>query len=268
MVHYLNTQNSTLVRALTELDERLYNQHKDEMPPLNLNVVSGFALLLHKVRKDPDEFTDIDFVGRELDPRIKNAADEIGIKYNLGRGWLNNDVALFDDSMKSLELMVGKVHFEPAELGLKMINVSAARPQDLLRMKVVAVDTWIMGMPENEPYTRTKDFEDIKLLIDYIDVDIDTLKFETEEYVLGQETYSLIEEYVQTGYNRLMPQKTLENNHVSDFSAKPLNSNQSATTHTSCYTRYDGDSETMADLLAKQESNQCHTLDNSGSDVP
>jgi hypothetical protein len=33
-------------------------------------------------------------------------------------------------------------------------------------------------------------------------------------------------------------------------------------------TRYDSDSETMADLLAKQKSNQCHVLDSSGPDVP
>ena len=202
---HLNAQNSTLIKALTELDERLYSQYHNEIQPLNLNVIGGFALLLHNVRKDPNEFTDIDFVGRELDPRIKTIADEIGLKYNLGRGWLNNDVALFDDSMDIIENMVGKIHFEPVELNLKMINVNAARPQDILRMKVVAVDTWIIGMPKNEPYARARDFKDIKLLMDDIDVDMNTLIFETEEYVLEPETYSLIKEYTQTGYNRLMP---------------------------------------------------------------
>jgi hypothetical protein len=205
MAHYLNTQNSTLIKALTELDEWLYNQYKNEIQPLNLNVIGGFALLLHKVRKDPDEFTDIDFVGRELDPRIKTVADEIGLKYNLGRGWLNNDISLFDDSIDAVEDMVGKIYFEPSGLDLKMINVNAARPQDLLRMKVVAVDTWVMGMPSNEPYTRTKDFQDIKLLMNDINMDMNTLIFETKEYVLETETYSLIEEYMQTGYNRLVP---------------------------------------------------------------
>jgi hypothetical protein len=201
---YLTTENSALIKALSELDKELYNRYDKNIQPIAVNVIGGFGLLLHNVRKNPDMFTDIDFIGEDLEPHVKKIADKIGTKYNLGRNWLNNDISLIDSSLESVENMIGKIHFEPVtNIDLKIFKLNVADPQDLLRMKVFAIDTWLMGMPANEPYSRTKDFEDIRLLIDYLNINMDTLKLKTKKYTLIPETYQLIDKYIKTQKNRL-----------------------------------------------------------------
>jgi len=202
MVH-LNLQNSTLFRALTDLDNELRELVKE---PIELNTIGGFALILNNVRKNPDEYTDIDFVGQDFDSKIRSIIGKVGMRHNLGQNWLNNDVSAIDSSIESLELMVGEVEFKPI-LEMQSLKLNAARPEDILRMKVVAIDTWIMAMPENEPYTRTKDFGDIELLLKHTSKNLNTLKAETNEYVIMPETYALIEEYLEHGHNRLVPIK-------------------------------------------------------------
>jgi hypothetical protein len=121
--------------------------------------------------------------------------------------------------------MIGEIRFEPInDLNLNIFKLNVARPKDLLKLKVFAIDSWLMGMPANEPYTRTKDFEDIQSLMNHLNIDINKLKFETEEYILMPETYLLIDEYNKTGKNKLtnlISQKInlekFENNNSSDI---------------------------------------------------
>ena len=83
-------QDFLVTQALFALDAIL--------PPwphkVQLFVVGGYALQLAGVRKDPTEATDVDYIGQTFTGETRAAIDEIGLRFGLGKGWLNNDLLL------------------------------------------------------------------------------------------------------------------------------------------------------------------------------
>lgn len=147
-------------KALQELSEQLQNT---KMPPVSLNVIGGFALMLREVRS-ADDTTDIDYVGKNLPESFDKIADEIGVKHQLGRGWINNDVMLSGISLEDFEFATGKLHFDPAfQIGNIQINV--LDETDLLRMKLIAVDTSLTSVEMGGDFSRAKDLADIDALL-------------------------------------------------------------------------------------------------------
>ena len=178
-------------KALEELDRRLAEKG---VRPFELNVVGGFALLLEKIRI-PD-YTDIDYVGEDLDEEIKKIIDEVGEDFKLGRGWINNDVLMTGSTIEDLEYVVGELNFKPA-LSLRVINVNALDLNGVLRMKVVAIDTSYMGSRWGGEFTRVKDFADIKLLCDALGYTFKDLVNECYCYVEDHDTFLLIDYYLR-----------------------------------------------------------------------
>ena len=199
----MTAKNSTLIKALEDLDERLYVKYKGNIKPIELNVVGGFALMMNKIRLNPNEFTDIDYIGEDFSEDIKEIIDEVGMQYNLGRKWINNDVLLSGSSLEDIEFAVGKLSFNKS-LVLRVFIINILIPEDLLRMKVIAVDTSLMGADLGGEFTRTKDFKDIKSLMEFLNYDMPMLVKETSDYVLEKDTFKLINEYILTGKNRFI----------------------------------------------------------------
>lgn len=176
-------------KALTELAAELESRN---MPPVELNVIGGFALMLRGIR-DPDGITDIDYVGTDLSDGFEELADRIGLKHGMGKGWINNDGMLTGDSMEDFELSTGKLHFEHAfTVGPMKINVLDEK--DLLRIKVIAVDTAMVELEIGGGFARTKDFRDIYALM--LLQDIRTPKRIDEEFgdylICGDKTKDLL----------------------------------------------------------------------------
>ena len=176
-------------KALEELDSRLL---KLGVKPFDLKVVGGFALMLENVRLN--DYTDIDYIGKPLDNNIKEIVDSIGLEYGLGRGWINNDVLMSGFDLDDIELSTGKLEFKHVT-DMNVIRLYSLDKECILRMKIIAIDTSYMSAESTGSFDRSKDFKDIKLLMETIGVGMDELIIKTGEYVLNPQIYYLVNYY-------------------------------------------------------------------------
>jgi len=64
---------------------------------------------------------------------------------------------------------------------------------------MMAIDTTYMTLEAGETFTRMKDFSDVKLLMEQLNIDIPALKEMTSEYVLESVVYDIVDTYNKTG---------------------------------------------------------------------
>jgi len=159
---YLLPEDALVIAALRELDATLPPLAKGE-PQFILNVVGGYALIVRNIRTDRNQLTDIDYAGAKLPVAWRHIVDEIGAKYNLGRGWINNDLVLSDTGLEDLQLSTGLLEFKTFSTGLEHFQINIATEETLLRMKIIAVDTTLAAMSLGDDFTRARDLEDIAL---------------------------------------------------------------------------------------------------------
>lgn len=194
MIDQAKFKETPMGAALQELGERLEEQH---MPPVSINVIGGFAMMMREIR-DPSGTTDIDYVGNSLPEDFNKIADEIGIKHKLGVGWINNDVMLSGIQMEDFEFATGKLHFEPA-FSVGGISINVLEEPDLLRMKVISIDTSLAAIENGGDFTRAKDLEDIKTLMERRDMKPEDLRREYDEYLISPATPSVVKAYNEKG---------------------------------------------------------------------
>ena len=187
-------QDAPLFKALKELNEKLMQA---DTPPISLKVVGGFAMMCNETR-DKSGVTDIDYIGPDLAREVEQIAEDIGRKHNLGAHWINNDILLSGSTLEDIEFSTGKLHFYPA-FDLEKIAIDVLKSEDLLRMKVIAIDTSLTALDFGGEFTRTKDFADVKSLMKQLNIDISKLKELTGDYVYDAKTYDVIEEYTYNG---------------------------------------------------------------------
>jgi len=191
-------KNAITMKALIEVDN-LYAQ--DENRPdgkIKLNVIGGFALLLNNVRKNMTEYTDIDYIGGELPEKLGKIIKDVGIKHGLDVNWINNDSLLEGSSLEDLEITTGKLNFLP-KVDLNCFEVHSLCNEDLLRLKMMSIDTTYMILEAGENFTRKKDFSDVKLLMEELNIDVPALKKMTSDYVLEPAVYDIVDTFNKTG---------------------------------------------------------------------
>ena len=71
MVDIEKFKTSPMGKALVELSEEMGDEH---IPPITINAVGGFALMLHG-KRDIDSVTDIDYIGTEFSQKFNKIAD-------------------------------------------------------------------------------------------------------------------------------------------------------------------------------------------------
>ena len=185
----LELEKTLIGKALIELDEQLKNSIEGK---IELLVIGGFALVIHGIREDLNEYTDIDYIGEEItNDRFTIIKNKIGLKYGLGFNWFNNTVVLPGNTLEDIELLTGKLNFDKL-YDLNVFSIYVLRPIDLLRLKVIAIDTMIMAYEK----PRDKDLPDIKRLLNYLKIDFKKLKQLSQDYVLCKETFEIIEDYI------------------------------------------------------------------------
>lgn len=186
--------NTEMGKAVIELSQQM---EKKNIPPVSINVVGGFALMLNGIR-DADCRTDIDYVGDPLPDDFNKLADRIGNKYRLGTGWINNDVMLSGISLEDFEYSTGKLHFsESMQVGNITINV--LDEQDVLRMKLIAVDTSSMAAENGGEFSRIKDMPDVVTLLDRNNISCDQIMDKFGEYIMNESTPAIIQAYKDGG---------------------------------------------------------------------
>ena len=195
MINIKQITNTPMGDALSELNQKMI---ENNMPCIRLNVIGGFALMLHGLRPIGDQ-TDIDYVGSDIPEEITKIARPIGIKHHLGGDWINNDVMLSGISIEDFEFATGPLHFEDA-LSTDKISIAILSQEDLLRMKIISIDTANTAIQNGGDFTRLKDFPDIINLMKSQNMTLYDIQKTYEDYIIGEDTIDLIRTYKIEGY--------------------------------------------------------------------
>lgn len=179
MINKDQLAGTPMYEALKDLAEKM---NKNNMPPVELNVIGGFALMLHGVRP-ADRITDIDYVGTELPDVLNQLIEETGRIHSMEPGWINKDGMATGIGMDDFELSTGVLHFEPA-LSIGNININILKEKDLLRLKVIAVDTAMTELEATGEFARIKDFHDIYLLMNKMNMRPEDAIREYNDYMI------------------------------------------------------------------------------------
>lgn len=172
-------EGTPMYEALVDLAEKM---NKENMPPVELNVIGGFALMLHGVRP-ADGVTDIDYVGTDLPEKLNRLIEETGRAHRMEPGWINKDGMSSGISMEDFELSTGELHFVPA-LTVGNISVNVLEEKDLLRLKVIAVDTAMTELEATGEFARVKDFHDIHALMEKLQMSPEDAIREYSDYMI------------------------------------------------------------------------------------
>lgn len=187
-------ENSPMGKAVIELSKEM---QKRNMKPVSINVIGGFALMMNDIR-NPNDMTDIDYVGEPLPDDFNKLADEIGIKHDLGRGWINNDVMLSNSSMDDFEFATGKLHFNQS-MNVGNIKINVLDEKDVLRMKLIAIDTSLMAAEDGGDFSRAKDLSDVDKLLKRQNIECDQINEKFDEYIMDENTPAVIQAYRDGG---------------------------------------------------------------------
>lgn len=201
-------KNYEMYKALKQLDEELFEEN---VKPFRLNAVGGFALMMREIREKND-YTDIDYVGDALDPKIQKIVEKVGKENGFESDWVNNDVMCSGCTLEDFEFATGKLHFSPVLTDFKVVQLYALEKEDLLRMKVIAIDTMLVSVKETGGvFTRVKDFADIRALMEDLQMSVKNIHEKWGDYILEKDTYALIGYYNRTQDNKLVTPKAIKN---------------------------------------------------------
>lgn len=213
MISMDNFKGTPMCKALTDMAEEMERQG---MPPVELNVIGGFALMLRGYR-DLDSVTDIDYVGAGLPEKLDGIIRQVGLKHNMEPGWINNDGMLTGNSMDDFELSTGKLHFENAlQIGKMAINV--LDEEDLLRLKLISVDTAMTELEATGDFARRKDFADIEALMHAQGMGPEAVEERFGRYILCKpDTMQAVCEIYENGHEKAIETITEKCHQVRDM---------------------------------------------------
>lgn len=194
MLNIEDYKDSVLFRSVIELNEQLV---KADTEKIELNVVGGFALMIREVR-DKSGLTDIDYLGGPLFDNISEISKKIGLKNGLGHDWINNDIMLSGSSIEDFELSTGKLSFDEA-FDLEKIKVNVLQTEDILKLKVIAIDTALSAVDYGGDFTRMKDFGDIIKICDKTGISVEELGERFKENIVNKKTIAAIRTYKELG---------------------------------------------------------------------
>lgn len=179
-----------MYEALYQLDKALDSRGIHEV---ELNVCGGFAMMTRGLRS-AEGLTDIDYAGEDLPQEIRKISEEIGDKYGMPSDWINNDMMVSGFTMEEFKLSTGKLHFDPA-FELKSLKINVLQEKDLLKLKVIAIDTNLTAIELGGDFTRGKDFKDVKTLMDVMHVSLDDVAERYDSQILSDMTIKSLAAY-------------------------------------------------------------------------
>ena len=215
MIDKKELRKSPMGKALLELNSEL---QKKNLPHITLNVIGGFALILHE-KRNINDLTDIDYIGEELPDEVKQLSEKIGRKYHFASGWINNDVMASGFSMDDFMLATGQLHFEPY-MDTDNITVNVLSQEDLLKLKIIAIDTSLIAIEYGGDFTRMKDLPDIIKLMRDLNITYQDINETYTDFILGTHTITAIKTYETGGETAI--DKLISNIHQ-NYSADLIN---------------------------------------------
>ena len=195
-----------VTRALMELDDRL----PEDFPVLKLNIVGGYALQIRQIRTNPHQATDLDYLGSPHGQEYRPLVDEVGAKYGLSPGWLNNDLQLGEyDSIADIEISTGPLEFESLQSDLTHFEVSVATVPTLLRMKLISLGDQLIGFLDDEfpsEFVRVNDAVDLRMIFQAMGLTVDQIHQVIDE--LAANDYVLLPADLKIAVKQLLTDST------------------------------------------------------------
>lgn len=186
-----NIKDTLMGKALVELNaemERMNIKH------ISLDIVGGFALMARGIRKDMAAITDIDYVGASFPKELTPVIEKIGDKYGLGHDWVNNDLVMDGLSVDEFSYSTGDLHFDNA-VNMSSLSINFLREEDLLRLKILSLDTAMCAQELGGDFTRMKDFADVVALKEKLNLPWEIIEDMCEPYLLSMDVFDMIEAY-------------------------------------------------------------------------
>ena len=194
MRHWKDLHNTPMGNAIHELNQKMMEK---DLPSIQLNAVGGFALMLHGERETTC-LTDIDYIGDDLPEAIRQISAPIGLKYGLGKDWINNDVLLSGSNLRDMEFATGELHFLPG-IALDKIQIDILCEEDLLKLKVIAIDTSLTALDLGGDFTRLKDFPDTIALMQTLHESVSTISEQYGNLIIHDQTIPILKAYMEHG---------------------------------------------------------------------
>lgn len=180
--------------ALQELSDTLTRAGVDDR--INLNVVDFDRehCLLNCVGDIPSEV--VDFMR------------EVGEQFDMPENWINTGYCMPHNSVENFEKTVGKLHFEKnADDQIGIFNLNFLEDRDLLRVKLMVVETEYAAVEYGGQFDRFSDIRDILDLKSKLDLDYIGMEKLANGYLIGDEVFDVISAYEfeeETGVNKLI----------------------------------------------------------------
>lgn len=188
---YENIKSTQMWKALVELNAEM---EKMNMSHTSLDIVGGFALMARGVREDMTAITDIDYVGASFPKELTPVIERIGDKYELGHDWINNDLVMDGLSMDEFSYSTGDLHFDNAE-NLSSISINFLQKEDLLRLKILSLDTAMCAQELGGDFSRMKDFADVVALKENLGFSNELIEDMCEPFLLSMDVFDMIDAY-------------------------------------------------------------------------
>ncbi|MDY6280724.1 MAG: hypothetical protein SPL63_11475 [Roseburia faecis] len=191
--------NHLLFKALYLLNGKM---EEHDLAPIELNVCGGFAMMANGLR-DPDCRTDIDFAGKDLAYEVKALSKEVAKETGIDKDWLNNDMVLSGYSLEDFSLSTGALHFDPM-FDMSKIRVNVLEPRDLLKLKMISIDTSMTAIEYGGDFTRMKDFKDVEILLKHEHLTIDEACRKYRNNLISDTTQKILHAYEEGGEDQVI----------------------------------------------------------------
>lgn len=174
-IEELVSNERILCEAITYLDEEL-NKYNILKKPISLQIISNFAILKDPIIGDREKFDKL--------------INDISITFNLEKNWLNDDMSKSYIDYKNLEWNIGKLNFH-TKLQLKFIEVETLDLTDLLKMKIISVDSIMISKNKNKEILNDL-LSDIKVIMEHESLKINFLINNYSDFIVNKTTFDVI----------------------------------------------------------------------------
>ena len=189
-------------RAILDLDKEIAEKGLD---PIKLNVIGQRILILDGYCENHQNNTaDIEYQIDKYYDEYLDIVIGIGKKHDLGKDWFIDNVLVSYCTLQNFKSAIGELHFTK-ELKLDNITLEFIDPEDILKLKLIAVDTDML-MVINIPFDRTggkeikrkvlhRDLNELRKILEQANRPYTELLNQYDDLILHPETKNVITRY-------------------------------------------------------------------------
>lgn len=144
----------------------------------------------------------------DIPAEVTDFMQAVGEQYDMPANWINTDYCMPHNSVDNFEKTVGAMHFEKdPDNKIGLFNLNFLSDRDLLRVKLMMVETEYAAVEYGGEFTRFSDLRDILDLKSELGLDYIGMEKLADGYLMSDEVFDVISAYEieeEAGVNRLV----------------------------------------------------------------